>query len=250
MYHSLKILLFLSLWSICPKGIFFTVSIIYSMMQFTLSPLPGTVTGQKLKVTESSGNSVHVHVELGKSGGAIYTRWGKSSCPHVEGTKIVYSGITGGTFWNQPGGGANYLCMPKNPEYSYTLKYRSGVDNYGSDLYGTEYQYPLQGLHDHNVPCAVCHVSTRPTVLMIPAKTSCPPTWTREYYGYLMSTAKADHHYRTMFECVDKDQESLPGTHANTNGAVFYHVEANCGTGIPCLPYNNHQELNCVVCTN
>ena len=48
----------------------------------------------------------------GGGGGAIYTRWGKSSCPPVEGTELVYSGITGGTYYNQQGGGANYLCMP------------------------------------------------------------------------------------------------------------------------------------------
>ena len=183
-----------------------------------------------------------------RSGGVIYTRWGKSTCPQVAGTQIVYSGITGGTWWNQQGGGANYLCMPKVPEYSPTLRYRPGTDGHAL-VYGTEYQYPLQGLNDHNVPCAVCHVSTRLTALMIPAKASCPPTWTREYYGYLMTTYKARSHYRTMFECVDRDQESLGGHQANTNGAVFYHVEADCTTGIPCLPYNNHQELNCVVCT-
>ena len=57
-------------------------------------------------------------------------------------------------------------------------------------------------------------------------------------------------HYRTMFECVDAEQESLPGSAANTNGALFYHVEADCSAaGLPCPPYNNHQELNCVVCT-
>ncbi len=55
---------------------------------------------------------------------------------------------------------------------------------------------------------------------------------------------------RSMFECVDKGQESVPGSHANTEGALFYHVEANCGTaGLPCPPYNDYKELNCVVCT-
>ena len=55
---------------------------------------------------------------------------------------------------------------------------------------------------------------------------------------------------RTMFECVDRDQESLPGGgHADTNGALFHHVEAVCNHGLPCPPYNPTQELNCVVCT-
>ena len=182
-----------------------------------------------------------------RSGGAIYTRWGKSTCPQLEGTDIVYSGITGGTFYTNSGGGANYVCMPRDPEYSPTLRYSSNLGHERAFMQGTEYQSTLQGAYQHNAPCAVCHVSIRPTVLMIPAKASCPPTWTREYYGYLMSDARA--HKRTMFECVDADQEVLHGTQANTNGALFYHVEAACNTGLPCLPYVNNKQLNCVVCT-
>ena len=183
------------------------------------------------------------------SGGALYTRWGKSSCPQVGGTELVYDGITGGSFYNHQGGGANYLCMPRDPEYSTTLIYRTGFDDH-APLYGSEYEAPVQGSHDHNVPCAVCYVSTRPTVIMIPAKASCPPTWTREYYGYLMTQHKV--HHRTMFECVDKDQESLAGSQGDTNGVLFYHAEASCSPGhLPCPPYdiNQHKELNCVVCT-
>ena len=90
-------------------------------------------------------------------------------------------------------------------------------------------------------------VSTRPTVVMIPAKANCPPTWTREYYGYLMSEHKG--HNRNAFECMDQDMESLPGSTVSANGALFYHTEATCSTGLPCPPYNDHQELNCVVCT-
>jgi hypothetical protein len=101
-------------------------------------------------------------------------------------------------------------------------------------------------VHDRDAPCAECYVSTRPTVVMIPAKASCPPTWTREYYGYLMTERKT--HHRSSFDCVDADQESLPGSHPNHNGALFYHIEANCDN-LPCPPYNTHQEVNCVVCT-
>ena len=77
------------------------------------------------------------------SGGAIYTRWGKSSCPQVKGTELVYSGITGGTMYHQEGGGANYLCMPKDPEYSPTLTYRSTDFQWIANVYGSEYEYPL-----------------------------------------------------------------------------------------------------------
>ena len=188
-----------------------------------------------------------------RSGGTLYTRWGKSTCPQVGGTELVYSGIAGGTFYTHRGGGANYLCMPKVPEYSPTLRYQSGVRSHAF-VYGAEYNRPLQGGHDHNVPCAVCRVYTRSTVLMIPAKATCPSSWTREYYGYIMTEWVGDRGSnivgRTMFECVDRDQESLPGGgHANTNGVLFNHVEVVCNHGLPCPPYNPTQELNCVVCT-
>jgi hypothetical protein len=40
---------------------------------------------------------------------------------------------------------------------------------------------------------------------------------------------------RLMFECVDEDQESLPGsTDADFSGGLLHHVEAECG-------------INCVV---
>ena len=182
-----------------------------------------------------------------RSGGVTYVRWGKSSCPNVTGTELVYAGRAAGTEWNKQGGGSNYLCLPDTPQY--ILSYRPGSQRY-SEIHGTEYEAPLVGSPSHNVPCAVCSASTRVGVLMIPAWTSCPTGWTREYYGYLMSTHQ-NNHYRTSFECVDKDQESVPGSHPSSPAAVFYHVEANCssGDGMLCPPYNNYKELNCVVCT-
>ena len=54
-----------------------------------------------------------------QSGGAIYTRWGKSTCPQTFGTEMVYSGIAAGSRFTIQGGGANYLYMPKEPEYTY-----------------------------------------------------------------------------------------------------------------------------------
>ena len=52
-----------------------------------------------------------------------------------------------------------------------------------------------------------------------------------------------------MFVCLDKDPEAIPGHQHNTNGALMYHVEAECTVGLPCVPYDNRKELSCVVCT-
>ncbi len=192
--------------------------------------------------------------EIGKQGlpgpastGITYIRWGKMSCPSVAGTELVYDGITAGSWYGHTGGGANYLCMPHDPQYG---RFLPGVQNH-SPLYGTEYETnggPLSSSpHDFNAPCAVCYVSTRATSLMLPARMECPSSWTLEYTGYLMSTHYVNH-YRTMYECVDASPDKIPGSAGNSNGAVFYHVEATCN-GLPCEPYDPQKELTCVVCT-
>ena len=82
--------------------------------------------------------------------------------------------------------------------------------------------------------------------MMIPARLTCPSSWTREYYGYLMAE-RYDYH-RTMFECVDQSPQSVPDSAANTNGVLFFLVEVKCN-GIPCPPYDTQKEVTCVVCT-
>ena len=57
---------------------------------------------------------------------------------------------------------------------------------------------------------------------MIPAWDRCPSGWTVEYTGYLMSTRYTQ--TKATFECVDMNAESIPGSHANTNGGMDYHV--------------------------
>ena len=180
-----------------------------------------------------------------RSGGVVYTRWGKSICPSVSGTTLVYAGRAGGTYYSHKGGAANYLCMPDHPDY---LSYLAGVQGH-SYVYGAEYQShqgPLRAVHNHNVPCAVCYASTRVAVTMIPAKTQCPSNWTLEYSGYLMSDYRG--YTTTMYECVDKNPDSVPGSASDTDGALFYHVEANCN-GMLCPPYDPQKELTCAVCT-
>ena len=52
-----------------------------------------------------------------RNGGVVYTRWGKTSCPNITGTELVYAGRAGGSWFRHTGGGANYLCMPNDPDY-------------------------------------------------------------------------------------------------------------------------------------
>ena len=116
-------------------------------------------------------------------------------------------------------------------------------------LYGAEYETrdgPLSVFNNQNAPCAVCYVSTRGTVLMIPGKTTCPSSWTQEYNGYLMTERYKNHH--SMFECVDQNPDTVRGGTGSIDGALFYFVEATCH-GIACPPYTAGRKLACAVCT-
>ena len=184
------------------------------------------------------------------TGGVTYTRWGRTTCPTDQGTQLLYSGRAGGTHWQHGGGGANYICMPDDPDH---LQHNSGVQGW-SYVASVQYWYgampSLSSFNYHNAPCAVCYVATRSVSVMIPAKTQCPTHWTLEYIGYLMSEyhnrAKGG---RTMYECVDKDPESVPELNGASDPTAYFDlVEPYCN-GLSCPPYDAEKELTCAVCT-
>ena len=172
-------------------------------------------------------------------------------CPNVTGTELVYEGLTAGSHYTHQGGGANYICAASGDDAEYHPE--ATTRNLGdSVLYGVEYEtrsgQALTYLFEHNAPCAVCEVSSRSKQIMIPGRYTCPDTWTVEYSGWLMSQHCT--HRRAMHICLDKTPETVPGTPANNDGALMYHVEADCSTGgLPCPNYDATKELSCVVCT-
>ena len=190
----------------------------------------------------AQGPPTEVHV------GAVYTRWGRTNCSSDKQTELVYSGRAGGSRFDHHGGGANLLCLPDDPEYS---TYGSGTTNWaplGGAIYRGDSCQPFRSHDYRNMPCAVCYASTRDTVLMIPAKLTCPTNWTTEYTGYLMAAYDGDNG-RTLFECIDSTPESFPGGDGgDVNNAFYHHVEATCNS-LSCPPYDAEKEVTCVVCT-
>ena len=151
------------------------------------------------------------------------------------------------------GGGANYLCLPKDPEY---LHYIPGQEIYRAALNSVEYKFLsdnaspasiLSNMHNHDGPCAVCYTPNRIAKLMIPAKINCPSSWTREYYGYLMASRKGLN-YRSNFICIDNNLESVPGSQPGIEPSTIYFTESTCN-GLPCPPYVSGREITCAVCT-
>ena len=177
-----------------------------------------------------------------------YTRWGRTSCPNDTEAQLVYSGRAGGTNYLAQGGSAEKICVPNNPDYIPGSIEPSQTAI--SVVQGVEYEIaqgsPLRHLQEQNAQCAVCDVPTRSRVIMVPAKTVCPPSWTREYYGYLMT--EYDVHYRSSYTCVDINPEVVPGESNDTDPSLLYHTVTDCN-GLLCPPYENYRLLYCVVCT-
>ena len=179
-------------------------------------------------------------------GGTVYVRWGHNYCPSTA--QLVYAGRAGGSHYRHSGGGSNPQCLPLDPNFLTAI---TGTQ-YRALMYGAEYQTNtnrnshVHGRHDTDVPCAVCHVSNRTAVYMVPAKYTCPKGWTREYYGYLM--AEGYTHYRSQYTCMDNALKPVNGTIRNSDGLLFYFVEGRCGS-FPCPPYDKTKELSCAVCT-
>ena len=215
-----------------------------------LYKLPELGIPRKTRQSSKRVNSYTMHgyiLTIGVSG-VTYTRWGSSSCPNSTEAQLVYAGRAIGTKHNTQGGGAEKLCLPNDPDYlpGTTGHRQSGI----SHIHGAEYEFfvntPNRNVDNQVAACAICHVPTRATVIMVPGKTLCPSSWTREYYGYL--TTERETYYRSIFTCIDVNAEGVAGAGINTEGAHFYYAGTTC-TGIACPPYEDNRILSCAVCT-
>lgn len=136
------------------------------------------------------------------------------------------------------------LCLPDDPDY---LNHTADTVQGHSFLTGAEFRTLARpDLTNQNCPCAVCYTQ-RATTLMIPAKTVCPPSWTLEYVGYLITKFKTQGFLE--YACLDENPEFVPGESRITGGVTIHLVEVSCNTGLACPPYHAGKEVFCVVCT-
>ena len=177
--------------------------------------------------------------------GTLYTRWGHDSCPATA--SLIYKGSMAGSHHRHGGSSSNHLCLPFNPQYVPGLNANSGAY-----LCGSEYRVASQlnvgnrEVHNRNIPCAVCQVQTRSTALMVPAHSTCPYGWTREYHGFVLGA----HYTYTKREhiCVDREMKTLPGYPGNEDGNLLYSASVKCN-GLDCPPFQAEKPITCVMCT-
>ena len=168
----------------------------------------------------------------------------------------VLTGYAAGPIYNGAGGGVNFLCLPKDPDWD---NFIDTGDVWHGVIGGVEYELKSNNnvfsesntgsvpLFNKPAPCVVCYLARRSTVLMVPAKTQCPAGWNKEYGGYLVSEASVSPRKRSSYVCWDRAPEiSAGGT--SQNQAVIYPVSVICGS-LPCSTYISGRELTCAVCS-
>jgi hypothetical protein len=166
----------------------------------------------------------------------------------MQSCKLIVTGFAAGGFYNDEASTTNTLCLPHNPDTAPVgLPYSS---SYGR-IYGSEYEFNFKNIaQNDDVPCTVCH-TTQAVSIMIPAKTSCPSSWTKQYAGFLASEGSYSNQYGADYLCFDGDPEYMTdgARQHDQDGKLFYPVHSVCGS-LPCPPYKNYQNLGCVVCTH
>ena len=90
----------------------------------------------------------------------------------------MYSVFAGGGHHGHKGSLANMLCLPFDPQYY------SSSSSGSQFIYGVEYETMISGVNnharDHNMPCVLCKVTGRSTIVMIPSHYECPVGWRKE----------------------------------------------------------------------
>ncbi|CAC5384061.1 unnamed protein product [Mytilus coruscus] len=157
---------------------------------------------------------------------------------------LHHTGYVAGKKHNINGGGSNFLCLTKQPEYTNLQS-----PNIAKNLYGVETDINgfSPSIADKDMTCAVC-LTQRSSVLMIPGTKSCPSGWNMEYWGYLMSHGVGGTWQPTKYICTDSRPVAVPGGDRDNGESVVYLVGGVCGS-LKCPPYINGKPLTCVVCS-
>ena len=159
-----------------------------------------------------------------------------------------------GTSYSGSGSAADYLCLPSDPSWDF---YEDDAQN-NILITGVQYEFnPHLGadavkffgadLRGAEAPCSVCR-TTRSTTIMIPGRTDCYGSWTKEYSGYLVG-GFAGYSDSSEYICLDRRPETVPHSGHWDNENLLYFVEGNCGKNLACPPYVDGRELACVVCS-
>lgn len=159
--------------------------------------------------------------------------------------------MVGGPKFDTPGGGVNLQCLPPNPELNVYKSSATAVSWMRSVEYESQdYSIFPDNIDNKHAVCSRCYTESRPALLIIPAKTTCPEEWHKEYAGFLMAASENEAH-ATTYECVDRRPEFEALSAADEGGRLwFVNVDCRAGGSVGnCNKYGHARQVTCVVCT-
>ena len=199
----------------------------------------GVAAGSYFHADDKTANAI----EQSKSKFSTYEILGDNKCPSVQGTSTVYKGYVMGF-----NGSTTFKCLPIDEQYikyynsSFSM-FANSQENVGYAEMTVYQTFRYEGKNNIHTTCALCSVEGRNTILMIPATYKCPQSWTREYYGYLM-TDNTD----TTFVCVDIGLDGEVMENTNLDSSVLKHVSAYPKRS-HANTYKSTYALSCAVCS-
>ena len=101
-------------------------------------------------------------------------------------------------------------------------------------------------VYHHDNMYTLYYVNQFSAVHVVPSKYSCPTSWSREYYGYLM--AGYFDNSRSQFICVDYAFKATFGLRNNKDGLKYNKAEGRCGS-LLCHPFDSNKKFTYVACT-
>ncbi|XP_071133334.1 uncharacterized protein [Mytilus edulis] len=227
-------------------------------MGHNLQSVTSSLTDLQTKYTHQEGVIATVQNELAaekaqhildiqnlQNHGSTYIRWGRDDCS-TQNTELIYKGYAAGEKYSYSssykGGASNMLCLPDNPELS--NKTASG----SSRIYGTEFEenYLISGALNEDVSCALCRSTNTSSTVMFPGRKTCYAGWKEEYNGVLSASAYS--HNPSPYICVDTHPIYVNGGQRSNDEHYLYVSNLHCGS-IPCPPYTDNVQVNCVVCS-
>lgn len=180
-------------------------------------------------------------------GGATYTHWGRETCDTV-GAQVLYKGVMASTD-RIKGGSASVICFSNDPQEDEDTKLVKRHHRYYSKM-SPVYVNGRNISNDKPIACGQCFVDERTAPTTFPGRSTCPPEWTMEYQGYMMT--KDIRSRKGDYICVDTDSaesDSDVFVLTKTDKQDFISdVKLSCGT-LPCEKYETDKLLPCVVCS-
>jgi hypothetical protein len=157
-----------------------------------LSPETGYPEGRELGC---------VACATGVGDGAVFTHWGANSCPRADHAHL-YRGFMASSGRRNKGGGHNFLCLHKEPEYPKGYNDKSHIEE-GSNTYSS-WVTGVEG----GVACTVCQAAPDAITTYVQwGRYTCSGNHTTEYSGAMMSGSSDDR--KSEWICVNKSQETV-----------------------------------------